>query len=166
MLKFKDFVGLRGDVQAVRERMARAGEYRRFVEGALSRYGVKDVHDLDDESYGKFMEELKGYRKKARMVAEATEGAVPPEDVKRELDDHFPRVVQIVSEVVGDFDAYLESLEPPKIVVVPDAECDPAVTGPMLQKRFLTGFSFGPLEVEVRIGVKRTTHNLYCGTVR
>lgn len=164
MLKFKDFVGLRSDVKAVRERMARASEYRRFLDETLGRYGVKDVHDLDDAAYEKFMDEVKSYRKKNRMVSE---GAV--DEVTKELTDHRSRITQVVFDVVGDFDAYLESAGADfKMVVVPDAACDAETTKTLLQRRLLNGFSFGPLEVDVRSKDEWDGSGMtkYCGTVR
>lgn len=166
MLKFNDFVGLRSDVKAVRERMARATEYRKFVDETLGKYGVKDVHDLDDEGYTKFMEDLKGYRKKNRLVAEGT--LALPGDVLRELKDQSQRVTQAVFDVVGDFHAYLESVDPDvRMVVVPEEDCDVKTTKDLLQRRLLAGFSFGPLMVEVRNKAEWNGEGMvrYCGTV-
>ncbi len=63
MLRFKQFVDLSDNVSSVRARAARTNEYRKFVQDALAKFKVSDVHDLDDLSYEQFVEQLKSFRK-------------------------------------------------------------------------------------------------------
>jgi hypothetical protein len=172
MLKFDPFVSFRTQMLAAKEKASRANEYRRFVRETLAKFQVEDMHDLDDESYGRFLDELKGYRK-GRLVAEGLhteETAAQNPALERyradcldELRRHSSRIRHIVSEVVDTpFTCYISGpVSDPygftassgvDISVVVEAGPAAGDLARMLQRRMLFGFGFGPLGVSVNNG--------------
>ncbi len=176
MLKFDPFVSFLGQMDSAKAKAARTNEYRRYVKETLAKFQVEDVHDLDDESYGKFLEELKGFRK-GRLVAEgvlvdgAGETAETNPELERfrgscleDLSRHSQRIRHIVSELVDTpFTCYVagpvnsssfRADSPVEIAVLTEDSGRPAgeiadLTR-MLQRRLMFGFTFGPLSASVR----------------
>lgn len=63
MLRYGQFVALNKDIAAKKDLENRQNEYNRFACEALSRFGATTIHDLTDEDYDLFLEEMKRYRK-------------------------------------------------------------------------------------------------------
>jgi len=69
MLRYGQFVALNKDIAAKKDLQNRQNEYNRFASEALSRFGAETIHDLSDEDYNRFLDEMKAYRK-AKLVSE------------------------------------------------------------------------------------------------
>lgn len=69
MLRYGQFVALNRDIAAKKDLENRQIEYNRFASEALGRFGAATIHDLTDEDYELFLEEMKRYRQ-ARLVSE------------------------------------------------------------------------------------------------
>lgn len=68
MLRYGQFVALNKDITAKKDLENRQNEYNRFASEALSRFGASTVHDLTDEDYDLFLEEMKRWRKGSRQL--------------------------------------------------------------------------------------------------
>lgn len=162
MLKFDQFRKFRDQLEEDLTRRSKRDEYDRFFLETLSKYNkAKSVDELDDESYPKFLDELKTYRV-SRKLNESSSDDFRAECIE-DLQRQSVRVKYLVSEeVTPPFKVYVAGsvLDPAgfdgsvDIAVVTEAS-DPSELALTLRKKFSWGFTFGPLNVTVVAAPKK-----------